>query len=513
MFPRLLTIGALCSSFACGGVVTEVLSAAPEDVTSIASAIDLAATPAFADERGGGFFIDLAGRVVRLRSDGTQATLASHPQNPVPPGAATSLWPMGPYTALVVTERGLFVADAAWLIAPSWQSRLSAEGFVASATTADGIAWIAHADGLFRIEGGELKELKANGASLTGLTALAIGPADDLRPGVWFAQGTTVSVAAQLSSSSFSIRDSALSPDDLAGGVRGIASVSAAPSDGGGVWVITPKLLLERTPVGWRRYELGRAPKQLMGAGRFLWLQSGDGLYRYDADSKTWTSARGLEAVPRLLGVDAAGSAWVRVGDRTLSISATPPVRLSGLFAGQLVAEPEGTLQVIVPSEVALEALTWRFDDADPKTVELAKGLLGAPPQQNLRFHSLAGVDSAGRLKHVSFAALTDGLHTLELNARFPGGVESRRLLHFELAASASIEVSYQRDIRPLAEARCDKCHAVATEPELKTYAQWKDAAASIAAAVNQRRMPADGPLDAASIQLVQRWVSGGTLP
>jgi NAD(P)-dependent dehydrogenase (short-subunit alcohol dehydrogenase family) len=54
------------------------------------------------------------------------------------------------------------------------------------------------------------------------------------------------------------------------------------------------------------------------------------------------------------------------------------------------------------------------------------------------------------------------------------GGVESTRLLHFDLEASAAIEVSYQRDIRPLSEARCDKCHATGTQPELKTFEQWK---------------------------------------
>ncbi len=513
MFPRLLTIGTICSTFACGGVITEVLSAAPADVTSIASTIDLSAAPSFADERGGGFFIDLAGRVVRLRSDGSRAALESHPQNPVPPGRATSLWPLGPYSALVVTDRGLYVADAAWLIAPPWQARLSAEGFVASVTTPEGVAWIAHADGLFRIEGGELKELKANGQALTGLTALAVGPADDLRPGIWFAQGETVSVAAQLSASSFSIRDSKLTAEELAGGVRGLAGLAPSPTAPGNVWVITPKLLLERTLVGWRRYELGKAPKQLMAAGRFLWLQSGDGLFRYDADAKRWTGTRGLEAVPRLLGVDAAGAAWVRVGDRTLNISLAPPLRLTGLYSGQVVGEPETTLQFVVPADAALEALTWRFDDAEPKAVDLAKGQLGAPPQQALRFHSLGGVDTTGQLKHVSFASLTDGLHTLELAARFAGGVESTRLLHFDLEASAAIEVSYQRDIRPLSEARCDKCHATGTQPELKTFEQWKANASGIAAAVKDRRMPADGPLEAANIQLVQRWVTGGTLP
>ncbi|MER2564944.1 MAG: hypothetical protein ABTQ32_29740 [Myxococcaceae bacterium] len=513
MQGRLWTTAAVMWSLGCGGTITEALTAGPVDVTAIASMVDVAATPAFADERGGGLFIDLAGRVVRLRSDGTRAALESHPQNPIPPGPASSIWPLGPFTALVVTDRGLFVADSGWLIAPPWQTRLSAEGFLSSATGLDGVAWIAHQDGLFRVEGGSLKELKANGQPITGITALAIAPATDLRPGVWFAQGSTVSVAAQTSTSTFSIRDSGLTAEELAGGVRGIAGITASRTSQGEVWVITPKLLFQRTLTSWRRYELGRTPKQVMSSGRFLWLQSGDGLYRYDADAKAWGNARGLEAVPRLLAVDAAGSAWVRVLDKTLSISPAPALRLTGIFQSQIIYEPEATLQVVTPTDAPLESLSWRFDDNQPKTVDVTKGQAGAPPQQRLVFHSLGGVEPSGHLKLVSFAALTDGPHTIEVTATTVDGVESKRLVHFDLEASASVQISWERDIRPLAEARCNQCHSTGTKPELATLEQWKANATAAANAVRDRRMPADGPLDAAGIQLVQRWVSGGTLP
>jgi hypothetical protein len=499
---------------ACGGVITETLSPAPVDVTTIASMVDLAATPAFADERGGGLFVDLAGRVVRLRLDGTRAALESHPQNAVPPGPATSVWPLGPFTALVVTDRGLYVADGGWLIAPPWQARLPADGFLASATGLDGVAWIAHRDGLFRVEGGELKELKAAGASITGITALAVGPATDLRPGVWFAQGNVVSVAAQTAPNAFSIRDSGLTSDDLAGGVNGIAGIAPSSGSQGEVWIITSKVLLQRTLTSWRRYELGRTPKQVLSAGRFLWLQSGDGLFRYDADARGWTGARGLEAVPTLLAVDAAGSAWVRVGSKTLSVSPSPTLRVKGLFQNQVVYEPEALLQVAVPRAITFESMSWRFDDQEPRTVDVTKGQAGAPPQQDLTFHALQGLEPSGRARVVSFAALSDGWHTLRVTAKTTEGVETERAVHFDLEASASLVVSYERDIKQLSAARCETCHQVGrTQPVLATYEQWKANAAAAAAAVRDRRMPADGPLDAAGIQLVQRWVSGGTLP
>jgi len=113
----------------------------------------------------------------------------------------------------------------------------------------------------------------------------------------------------------------------------------------------------------------------------------------------------------------------------------------------------------------------------------------------------------------VSFAALDDGRHTLEVTAKTVDGVESKRAVHLDFEASASVRVSFVADIKPLAAARCDKCHTTGTEPELSTLAQWREFAAAASTAVRDRRMPADGPMDAASIQLLARWASGGTLP
>lgn len=507
----LVSMVLLCT--ACGGVITETLSSIPFDVGAVSSQVNVSATPAFADERGGGLFIDLAGRVVRLRADGTRAPLESHPTNAVAPGAATSIWPLGPYTALVVTERGLFVADGGWLIAPPWQARLSSDGFVASATGIEGISWIAHRDGLFRVESGELKELKANGESILDITALAIAPATDLRPGVWFAQGDVVSVASQTGVASFTIKDSGLTKEDVKGGVRGIAGIAASQGTGGEAWVITPKLLLQRTLVGWRRYELGKTPRQVMSAGRYLWLQSGDSLYRYDADQGVWNQARGLASVPTLLSVDAAGSAWVRVGEQTLSVAPPMPLRLSGVFHSQVVFDADAVLQLVVPTGIELESLEWRFDSQEPRGVDVRHGQEGAGPQAGFIFHSLGGVEKSGHVTPVSFAALEDGPHTLEVTTKGTDSRESKRVVYFDFLGSKAVQVSWARDVKPVNDSRCAKCHTTGTRPELATFEQWKANAKEIGAAVRDRRMPADGPLDAANMQLLQRWAAGGQLP
>ena len=494
-----------------GGQVSETLVPRAFDSTVTESTVALSASPSFADERGGGIFVDLAGRVVRLRSNGSQGVIEAHPQNPVLPGPARSVWPLGPYNALVATSRGLFVADTGWLISPAWQDALDAEGLVATAVGQDGVGWVAHASGLYRLEGGVLSELTLGGATVQGLTALAAGPAPDGAQGVWFAQGDRLASAAQTSRTGFSVRDSGLSAEALAGGVLAMAGISPSKDSLGEVWAITPKSLFQFTVLGWRRYELGRAPKQLMSSGRVAWLQAGDGLFRYDADTQSWGEAKGLPAVPTLLAVDAAGVAWVRCGEKTLSVSPGPAPRLSGLFENMRVYAPELPVTGLVPSTPAPTALAWQLDDTPAHTVAVADALPGSGPTEGLLVFSLAGVDH-GKDKPVSFAALADGNHTLTLKATY-GDVVAARKLHFEFRGAATAVISFERDLAPINAARCAKCHTTGTTPELAGYQQWKDNAAAIANAVRTQRMPADGPLDPASIEAIQRWVNGGTQP
>ena len=111
-----------------------------------------------------------------MRGNGEQGVLEAHPRNEVFPGPASGVHALGPANSLVATERGLFVADQGWLIAPSWQAVLPADGLLATALGSDGVAWLAHTQGLFRLERGALTEFKLAGASLTGLTAMAGAP-------------------------------------------------------------------------------------------------------------------------------------------------------------------------------------------------------------------------------------------------------------------------------------------------------------------------------------------------
>lgn len=505
----------LAVMFAAGceeSTVVEPLAPSSFEAVAQATMLDLSATPAFADERGGGVFVDLAGRVVRVRANLERGVLESHPRNAVFPGPASAVFALGPSNALVATSRGLFVADQGWLIAPAWQSLLPADGLLGTALGSDGVAWLAHAQGLYRLERGRLSEFTLGDERLTGLTSLAVAPTLDGTPGVWFAREGKLFAAAQSSTTGFAVRESGLSAETLAGGVLGLAGIGPAKDSGGELWAITKHGLLLYTGTSWREYSLPKSPRRLFASGRFAWMQAGDSLYRYDGDTRTWAEATGLESAGTLLGVDAAGNAWVRVGERTLSVGAAVVPRLHGLHQNARVFDSQLVVQVALPGDRLPDALTWQVDAVTVHPVDLAAGTAGTGPNRGETFFSLGGADVGGVLKPVSLAALTDGWHTLTLTAT-TGESNVLRRVHFEYRGSATAAVSWESDIKQLGIDRCAKCHSTGTMPALDTYEQWKANAAAISQAVRDARMPADGPLDPGGVQAIVRWVNGGALP
>lgn len=501
----------LCFTGCDEGTTLEPLSPSSFDAVTADTELELAASPSFGDERGGGVFVDLAGRVVRMRPNGSRGVLESHPRNDVFPGPARGVFALGPTNALVATTRGFFVADQGWLISPAWQSTLPTEGLRAATLGADGVAWLGHEQGLFRLDRGQLSEFKLAGASLGGVTAVAVAPTLDGTPGVWFAREGKLFAGAQTSRTDFTVRESGLGADALGDGVIDLVGIAPARDGAGELWAITSQGLLLYTGTAWRHYTLPAAPRRLLGAGRFAWLQAGDALYRYDGDTRTWAQAKGVET-PTLLTVDAAGTAWVRSGTKTTAISSAVMPRVRGLAQSARVFDAQLTLEASMPTASLPDTLSWAFDDHAAHDLDLSKGTTGAGPTADLRTFSLGGVEAGGALKPVSFATLADGWHTLSVTAT-TGGKSVTRRLHFEFLGSASAAISFATDIRPLAIERCDKCHTTGTEPELATYEQWKANATAIAAAVRDARMPADGPLDAAGVAAIVRWVNGGTLP
>ena len=425
---------------------------------------------------------------------------------------ASAVFPLGPYTALVATDRGLYVAESGWLIQPTWRDALTSEGLKATALGDNGVAWIAHESGLFRIEDGVLSELKDAAGPLTGITGLAVAPSPSGAAAVWFAQGEKLSWAEQTSKTAFTVGDSGLPKDSVKGGITALAGVSAAPGSKGELWAITNKVLWRHDEVGWHPYELGHAPKELVSAGRVLWLRAGDGLFRYDADAKAWTQAKGLAAVPTLLAADATGAAWIRVGDKTLAVSTAVTARVQGLFQGARIYASELHVNAAVPVASKPEQMTFTLDEGPGIVVLAAAANAGDGAAASQLFFSLGGVDAAGRDKAFSLAGLMDGVHTLKVVTKFASGT-STRLLHWEFRGGSNVQLSYATDIKPIQQARCDKCHTKGPGQEMSTYDAWVAQKDAITKAVAEQRMPADGLLDPASIQKIQRWVAAGARP
>ena len=63
-------------------------------------------------------------------------------------------------SALVEASNGLFLAQAGWLIAPPWRELLG-PGLKATASTSEGVAWLAHESGLYRLRDGQLAAVAA----------------------------------------------------------------------------------------------------------------------------------------------------------------------------------------------------------------------------------------------------------------------------------------------------------------------------------------------------------------
>jgi hypothetical protein len=511
LVKRAVFLLALCAGCT-GGTVSETLNPTSFDAVLVEAPVPLKASPSFADERGGGVFVDPTGLVVRLRADGSVGRLESHPGNSTAAGAASAVWPLGPYTALAATDRGLYVAESGWLIQPTWRDALTPEGLKATALGDNGVAWIAHESGLFRIEDGALSELKDGSASITGITGLAVAPSLSGASAIWFAQGEKLSWAEQTSKTAFNIGDSTLSADSVKGGITALAGLSAAPGSKGELWAITNKVLWRHDEGGWHPYELGRAPKELVSSGRVLWLRAGDGLFRYDADAKTWTEAKGLAAVPTLLAADATGAAWVRVAEKTIAVSPQVTARVQGLFQSARVYASELLLNASVPVSSMPEQMAFTLDDGPETVVLAADANPGDGAAASQLFFSLGGVDASGRDKPYSLAGLMDGLHTLKVVTKFAGG-SSTRLLHWDFRGGSNVQLSYATDIKPIQLSRCDKCHTKGPGQVMSTYDDWVLQKEAITKAVGEQRMPADGLLDPASIQKIQRWVAAGAKP
>jgi hypothetical protein len=398
----------------------------------------------------------------------------------------------------VETDTGLFLADAGWLIAPPWSGALG-PGTVATAQGADGAVWLAHASGLYRLSNGQLSALKVDGAAFEGVSELAAAPAEDGAPGVWMLRNGEPYVAVATAPSVYQVRPAAL-PLEEKEKLVSIAALLPSKDQAGELWALTSERLLRRKDGAWRRVEFVQRPVQLLGAGRFLWVKSSDQLLVYDADADTWGVATGVDTREfRFLAADESGCAWAQLGADSVAISRAPVPRVLGLNEGARVVEDGLVIRAVPPAGAEQPTVLFRIGATE----------IAAPGPE----YSLGGLEKDGTLRPFSFAVLEPGKQSLEVVARFLDGSEARRVVHFDFEPVSPIEVGWDKDMRPIFESRCSKCHVSGPGRQLSTYELWKDNVDLISAAVRDQRMPADGPLDPQLISLIQRWAAAGAKP
>lgn len=459
---------------------------------------DVAPASGFADQTGGGIFATASGEAIRLRLDGTRATLENHPGNPVTPGLVRAAFRLGPASALVEADNGLFLAQSGWLIAPPWREVLGT-GLTSTAATSDGAVWLGHASGLYRLRDGVLAAFKVDGKALEGITSLAAAPAESGAPGVWFLRQEALGVVAQTAFSSWRVQ-AATVPLDAGERPVKLVGLGASEKGKGEVWLLTSQRLLRRAGDGWRHVGLAQPPTQVLAAGRFVWVKAGDLLLSYDADAGTWGEVSGVDTrEASLLAADESGCAWVRLGTETVALTRGPMPRVLGLSEGSQVVEDTLVVRARVMSGTEPASVTFEVAGVEVP-------VLGPS-------YSLGGVEADGTPKPYSFVGLEPGPHTLSAVARYANGTEARRSVSFDYQPLSLVALGWQKDIRPIHEARCAKCHSSGPGRLLSSYELWRDNASLIVAAVREQRMPADGPLDSQSISLIQRWATTGAKP
>ncbi len=464
----------------------------------VESSLGIRAVPGFADERGEAILVGTDGAPLRIRADGQRGTLHPHPANVSPVGEVRALFPMGPHRTLVAASGGVFVAASGWVMEPLWSQPLDPEGMRGAAESQDGTAWLAHRLGLFRVKDGALSELKLEGESVQGLTAITAGRAEDGADGVWFAHQGGLSVLVATAPGQLVVRPSSLWSGDQEE-IHTLVSLGDSQQQPGELWALGKAGLLRLSAQGWKKQDLGGPVDAVAGGGRSLWAEVGTQLLHFDANSGGWSVADGIPGGFNLLAADAAGAAWIRFGDLPRIVQRARIPRLLGLDQNQRMSLTEISVAALFPPGAVPTQVRYELEGEEQLTL---------PPT-----FSMGGTTDEGALLPYSLLGMSEGLHTLRATAVYEDGSQATREVPFDFRPVDNTPLSWAADVQPIHVDRCAKCHDTGPGHNLSTYEAWKQEAALISQALRDRRMPADGPLDPTESILIQRWAQSGALP
>jgi hypothetical protein len=455
--------------------------------------------PAFADEGGDALF-SAQGRPLRVRLDGSTGALYFVP-GAQPAASPRGLVAAGPHSALWVGENDVQLISGGWLLPTEWGKGRSAS-WVGATETGDGEAWIADQQGLYRIRGGVISELRVNDKPFTGIIALAAARGHDGAFGLWISQARGGLSHLVTTGDEVRIRQERMEHIPALAHVTALAGLGDSVGQPGEVWALSKGELFRQAVDGWHKSQPAEVVDTFTAAGRAVWALARGKLFRFDADAERWAEARGLPGTPtELLAADPAGAAWVRIDGRAVQVSESRFPRLYGLDQNETLYAAEMTVRAVLPPGANVHSIEYQLGNGERITAPFSP-------------YSMGGDGPEGRSLPYSLAGLPAGRHMLRATAQYADGTSGTRLLPFEFAPITATTLSWETDIRPIFEARCAKCHQSAGPGRnLSGYTEWQAAAARIAEATRERRMPADGPLEPTLIAKIQRWAQGGALP
>jgi hypothetical protein len=100
--------------------------------------------------------------------------------------------------------------------------------------------------------------------------------------------------------------------------------------------------------------------------------------------------------------------------------------------------------------------------------------------------------------------SLSEGAHVVEVSVFYSDTTQvSRSRAYFTV-----LHPSWDRDVRPISDARCRSCHGAAGSVSLKleTYEQWRAEAPQIIEALAGALMPPGVPLDPSQLEIIRYW-------
>jgi hypothetical protein len=335
--------------------------------------------------------------------------------------------------------------------------------------------WLASAEGLKLWSGGTLYRVEPEGLGVDD-PLIAWGALWEGSPALWVASGTELYALRRDPSGGFHVWSER---EDLA--------VDALVTDHeGNLWLCSGGTLHKRDGEGlWEEFRLSHPVRDLLVGGETLWIETDAGLW-----SRPASRFRPVNGGPvvELRAVDALGRLYAARAEDLVRVADGRPAAFRGLSENDAIESP-----VVVD---LLPTLPDRVLDLevhlDGEALELIDG---------------------GWSVEVDPIGLEVGPHDLSATLLYED-VEGSFESGLGFVVGSFDPPTWEADIEPLYQDRCDTCHDGSTAGEiLDSRERWQIHIDEIIHQTGSGAMPLDGPpLDAKEVFMIRAWKAGGFL-